>query len=183
MESLVLWVILLSIPSAIGAVSYLLCRRIKYPAESVLQFMALGGLFVFPLIFSLACDLSFKLRVVNMTLNIGGLAYATFLLVSGGLAWMLGSWAHTKTTQFSDDGWLSCHFLVYSATFASLLAGWMSLAYLNNFTGGGLGGPAGQLFQILYLLLLAYAPSMTAFLLWIIRASKLRPGIDVHFED
>ncbi|RYG70934.1 hypothetical protein EON80_06355 [bacterium] len=183
MESLLVWMILLAIPSAVGAGSYFLCRKIHYPPESVLHFMSVGGLFLIPLFFGLAFGFGWKGSILGIRCNIDGSTFGTFMLVLSCSCWMMGSWAHSDLYKYSDDGWVSGRFMIYAATFVALIIGCAVLLILGLLIWDGPANSELHLIRMIYMLTLACTPSMTPCLLWVQRDLKLRPGVDKHFED
>ena len=165
MESPVFFVKLLLIPSAIGAVVYLLFRRLKTN----------------PVVFALVLALYYYfVRTSGVSFSVG----LYYFLLSAFFS-ILGSWAHRNSTKPQKPHWLSSYQLVLTAALTSIMVG-MYLAqffpeltlfsFFLDFNNSGLN-------ILVYPTLLVISPAVTPFLIWALQSMKLRPGMDKHLES
>lgn len=165
MDSLVFFLQLLLIPSAIGAVSYFLCRRIKPTSTQFLLALA-----------------AFLILIVLLS---GTIVIGIVLLAVASLLSKVGTWAHLKSVHFHKSDWSSPYQLVLTATVISFICGslleiifreFALFRFWLNLKGFFINIP-------LYYVLLLTSPALTPFLIWAWQSLTLRPGMDKHLES
>jgi hypothetical protein len=159
MELIFALVLTVSIPSALGAACYFLCRRLRPAPRHLLVFLTIYALF-------------------SICLDAFGLAMFCLLLCAA--VSKVGVWAHKKSSHRYESGWESPYDLLLFSTLLSFLAG-LALVLVLYFHWGVLF--FAPLFLLLYFISLVTSPSMMPFLLWMWNSLELRPGVDEHFRD
>ena len=169
MESLLIWMILLAIPSAVGGASYLACRKAQGLSDSAFYLVMVGG------------GLLILLGVAMALLG-------WILILAGYLSCTLGGRVHAKAVDTVPDAWISGRFLIYSSTILSLTLGLVALLTVGILINYGFirNFPAIDILSLqglLYLISLVVTPGLMPFLIWMRQSSVLLPGVDKHFED
>jgi hypothetical protein len=189
MEPLLIWMISLAVPTAIGAGSYLACRRLREPTESLLNFVILGNFILVPAllllasIFFLTVDLRLGLPGTSLSIPVDTTNFGFFLALATAVAWAVGGSIHEKTAHELTVGWSSSHFLMYCAMLLSLSSAPIGIGVLHFLTRNGLNDAELEFFWIPYFLSLALTPAMTPMLFWVLRNSELAPGREKHFDE
>jgi hypothetical protein len=161
MESIGLFCGLLLIPAAIGAVAYLVCRKMR-PTPRHLLF----GLGFYVL-------LSFFFGIFPI-----GLAF----LMVGAIISKAGAVGHTKSVERCESGWESPYDLVLLATLMTIFAGAAALIPISSSPSKVIVENL-ELFLLLYSFSLVSSASLMPYLIWMGQSLRLRPGMDEHFEE
>lgn len=177
MESLLIFLGLLSIPSAIGAMAYLICLRIR---PTPVHLIVVTGIYFISFKF-----LSFKF--FSLTLLTGfstdNLTASVAVFLFSALGSIVGSLAHRRTIEAQKSNWFSPYYLVLTAALLSLSIGCSVYYSVSHHLIQNLNIEWVALLLPLYFVLLIASPSMMPFLIWMGKSSSLRSGMDKPFDE
>jgi hypothetical protein len=176
METLLKLMILGAFPSVTGVGTYIICREIKRPLESFIQFVVTAGILLLPMAWVVATTFDGPLDLGFAYADVSGPTYLLFLLLVVGTLWFCGGHADAKVAGPVDPGWLSSHFLLYSAMMTALIVGSINVLIVSVILGNFLPFLRQPSSWMVYTLLLSISPALTPLSIQFKHWLKLQPG-------